>query len=133
MTIVMLTAIVVFGVAAKTGRPDARAIPVRELPKIKGEEIAQLVGPPMVPPPITRSHATKVIVNLDVVEKKARLADGVEYEFWTFGGSVPGRFIRVREGDLVELRLSNAHDSGVPHNSDLHAVTGPGVVPGQRR
>jgi nitrite reductase (NO-forming) len=45
---------------------------------------------------------------------------------WTFGGTMPGRFIRVREGDQVELRLKNHHTSTVPHNIDLHAVTGPG-------
>jgi nitrite reductase (NO-forming) len=25
--------------------------------------------------------------------------------FWTFGGSVPGSFIRVRQGDTVEFHL----------------------------
>jgi nitrite reductase (NO-forming) len=55
-----------------------------------------------------------------------RLADGVDYTFWTFGGTVPGSFIRVREGDLVEFKLKNSPTSGVPHNIDLHAVTGPG-------
>jgi nitrite reductase (NO-forming) len=55
-----------------------------------------------------------------------RLADGVEYNMWTFGGTVPGSFIRVREGDLVELHLKNAASSSMPHNIDLHAVTGPG-------
>ena len=55
-----------------------------------------------------------------------RLADGVDYTFWTFGGTVPGKFIRVREGDLVELHLKNHTHSTVPHNIDLHAVTGPG-------
>jgi nitrite reductase (NO-forming) len=45
---------------------------------------------------------------------------------WTFGGTVPGSFIRVREGDLVEIRLRNAAASTAPHNIDLHAVTGPG-------
>ena len=59
----------------------------------------------------------------EVVKK---LADGVEYTFWTFGGDVPGRFIRVREGDVVEFHLNNHPSSKLPHNIDLHAVTGPG-------
>jgi nitrite reductase (NO-forming) len=79
-----------------------------------------------VPAPITRGYATKVIVNLEVVEKTMRLADSVEYTMWTFGGQVPGTFIRVREGDLVELHLRNAANSTMPHNIDLHAATGPG-------
>jgi nitrite reductase (NO-forming) len=79
-----------------------------------------------VPPRITRDYATKVVVELETVEKTMRLADGVDYAFWTFGGQVPGNFIRVREGDLVELTLKNNAQSKVPHNIDLHAVTGPG-------
>ena len=124
--------------AARSPRAGELTIPVRELPAIKGEETAQLVAPPMVPAPVERRHATKVIVNLEIIEKKMQLASGVEYDFWTFGGSVPGNFIRVREGDLVEFKLINAHDSRMPHNIDLHAVTGQGggaeatvVAPGQ--
>ena len=93
---------------------------------VTGQEVAVLSQAPNVPPPITRRHATKVIVNLDVVEKTMRLADSVEYVMWTFGGAVPGNFIRVREGDLVELHLKNEASSTMPHNIDLHAVTGPG-------
>jgi nitrite reductase (NO-forming) len=95
-------------------------------PTIQGEEVAVLTHAPAVPPPITRKHATKVIVNLEVKELVKRLADGVDYLFWTFGGEVPGKFIRVREGDLVEFHLSNHPSSRMPHNIDLHAVTGPG-------
>jgi nitrite reductase (NO-forming) len=102
------------------------AVPVRQLPEIRGEETAVLTAAPNVPPPITRNHATKVIVELETIEKIMRLADGVDYTFWTFGGEVPGKFIRVRQGDLVEFHLKNHAHSAVPHNIDLHAVTGPG-------
>ena len=104
--------------ASKTARPaDPDAI---------GQEIAVLTDAPNVPPPIKRKHAAKVIVNLEVKELTKRLADGVDYTFWTFGGSVPGKFIRIRVGDDVEFHLNNAPDSKLPHNIDLHAVTGPG-------
>lgn len=94
--------------------------------EIQGEERAVLTSPPQVPPPITRKHNTKVMVDLEVVEKTAPIAEGVDYTFWTYGGSVPGSFIRVREGDVVEFRLSNHPNNKMPHNIDLHAVTGPG-------
>jgi len=61
-----------------------------------------------------------------VREVVKHLADGVDYLFWTFGGDVPGSFIRVREGDLVEFHLNNHQNNKMPHNIDLHAVTGPG-------
>ena len=95
-------------------------------PEAQGVETAVLAQAPNVPPPITRKHPTKVIVNLEVKEVTKRLADGVDYVFWTFGGDVPGSFIRIREGDFVEFHLNNHQDSKMPHNIDLHAVTGPG-------
>ena len=111
--------------AAPSG--DHTAVPVRAAnDEIVGQEVAVLTEAPNVPPVITRKHATKVIVNLDVIEKTMRLADGVDYTMWTFGGTMPGRFIRVREGDQVELHLKNDKHSTMPHNIDLHAVTGPG-------
>lgn len=104
-------------VAKNGGAPLAADLP---------RETAVLTRPPMVPPPITRKHPAKVIVNMEVIETTKRLADGVEYTFWTYGGEVPGLFIRVREGDVVEFHLNNHPSSKVPHNIDLHAVTGPG-------
>lgn len=87
---------------------------------------ANLTHAPNVPPPITRKFAAKVVVNMETQEKVMRMADGVDYMFWTFGGQVPGQFMRVREGDEIEFNLSNSPDSKMPHNIDLHAVTGPG-------
>ncbi|HYP17725.1 MAG TPA: copper-containing nitrite reductase [Opitutus sp.] len=89
-------------------------------------EQAILTPAPHVPPPITRKHEARVVVRLEVIEQVQRLADGVDYTFWTFGGGVPGSFIRVREGDVVEFHLDNHPTSKMPHNIDLHAVTGPG-------
>ena len=96
------------------------------LPPIQGEEVAELTDAPAVPAPITRDYATKMIVNLDVIETVDEIAPGVKYNVWTFGGKVPGKFIRVREGDMVEFHMRNMPDSRMPHNIDLHAVTGTG-------
>lgn len=93
-----------------------------ELPVID----AVLTHAPNVPLPIDRDYPAKVMVKMETVEKVIRLADGVDYKFWTFGGQVPGQFIRIREGDEVEFHLSNHPDSKMAHNIDLHAVTGPG-------
>ncbi len=89
-------------------------------------EQAVLTDAPLVPPAIERTHSAKVIVSLEVREVVRRMADGVDYSFWTFGGKVPGKFIRVREGDSVEFHLNNHQSSKMPHNIDLRAVTGPG-------
>jgi nitrite reductase (NO-forming) len=114
---------------AEAAPAGAAGVPLRAptaADEIVGEEKAVLTAAPNVPPPITRTHATKVVVELESREIVKRLADGVDYTFWTFGGDVPGHFIRVREGDQVEFHLKNHAHSTVPHNIDLHAVTGPG-------
>src|SRR4051812_23971864 len=87
---------------------------------------AVLTSPPHVPPPTGRNYPAKVIVELEVVEKEMQISEGVSYTFWTFGGTVPGSFIRVRQGDTVEFHLKNHPSNKMPHNIDLHGVTGPG-------
>ena len=94
--------------------------------QVKGREFAKLTYAPLVPLPVNRNYPTKVIVNLEARELTRDLADSVEYNFWTFGGDVPGKFIRIRVGDQVEFHLSNDPNSKMPHNIDLHAVSGPG-------
>lgn|GEM_PF-6254640 len=66
------------------------------------------------------------MVNLEVSEKTMPIADGVDYTFWTFGGTVPGSFIRVRQGDVVEFHLNSHPNNANPRSIDLRAVTGPG-------
>ncbi len=107
--------------SAKDAKPNSF-----ELPPIEGEEVATITYAPEVPPPITRTHASRVKVEMKVTETIKERADGVNYTFWTFGDEVPGPFVRVREGDLVEFTLHNHPSSKVPHNIDLHSVTGPG-------
>ncbi|QRP63403.1 nitrite reductase, copper-containing [Rhodanobacter sp. FDAARGOS 1247] len=134
----LLATAALFTLAACSGKPQATAgaSPAAETPAAsihgdfgppQGEPIhAVLTSPPHVPPPIHRNHPAKVIVELEVVEKEMPISEGVSYTFWTFGGTVPGSFIRVRQGDTVEFHLKNAPDSKMPHNIDLHGVTGPG-------
>lgn len=100
------------------------------------ENIAR--DPNDVPPPITRTVPELVKVELTTKEVIAEMAPGVFINYWTFDGQVPGPFIRVREGDTVELTLHNDPTSLHNHNIDLHAVTGPGggavstmVAPGE--
>ncbi len=94
--------------------------------EVTGSAQAELTAPPMVPKPVGNRAATKLIVHMEILEKEGTMADGVRYVYWTFGGSVPGSFIRTRIGDEVEFHLKNHPDNKLPHNIDLHAVTGPG-------
>ncbi len=112
--------------AAPSGN-EASASVVGDFGPPQGQVVhAILTSPPNVPPPTNRHHPSKVIVTLEVIEKEMPIADGTTYTFWTFGGTVPGSFIRVRQGDTVEFHLENNPNNKMPHNIDLHGVTGPG-------
>lgn len=118
----------------KKGSENAADIPASR------EMVAELTSPPNVPRSVGRRKAKKLIVNMEILEQEGTMTDGTTYNYWTFGGSVPGSFIRTRVGDEVEFTLSNHPDNKLPHNIDLHAVTGPGggatssfVAPGHEK
>ncbi len=79
-----------------------------------------------LPAPLTRNYIRKVEIDLNAVEVISDIAKGISYHYWTFNKTVPGPFLRVREGDTVELNLHNDKSSSHSHSIDLHAVTGPG-------
>ncbi|MBP8793388.1 MAG: nitrite reductase, copper-containing [Lutibacter sp.] len=108
--------------------------------QVSGTMEAELTSPPFVPKPVGDRPAKKLLVHMEILEKEGTMTDGVKYMYWTFGGSVPGSFIRARVGDEIEFTLSNHPDNKLPHNIDLHAVTGPGggaessfVAPGHEK
>lgn len=96
--------------------------------------------PRNVPPPTGRTEPARVEISLTTKEVIAEIAPGVTLNYWTFDGTVPGPFLRVREGDTVVLTLTNDPTSLHHHSIDLHAVTGPGggaaatmVAPGESK
>lgn len=63
---------------------------------------------------------------IPVTHDTIEIAPGVKYEGWTFGGTVPGPTIRVREGDLVRVKVVN--NSPMPHSIDFHSARIPANV-----
>ncbi len=57
---------------------------------------------------------------IPIRDAKLEIASGVRYNGWSFGGTVPGPVIRVREGDLVRILLVN--EASLPHSIDFHAA-----------
>ncbi len=93
----------------------------------KFERVADIGRDPNeVPLPIPRKESELVKISLTVKEVISEVAPGIYVNYWTFNDKVPGPLLRVREGDTVELSLSNHPTSLHTHNIDLHAVTGPG-------
>lgn len=108
--------------------------------ELAGEYVVALTDPPMVPAQGSWDKPEKVIVNMEVLEREGELIDGTRYKYWTFGGTVPGKFIRCYENDYIEFHLHNNENNKLPHSIDLHAVNGPGggaeastVAPGQTK
>nr|BFF37530.1 copper-containing nitrite reductase [Tenacibaculum mesophilum] len=139
-TISMVLAAMFLMASCKNEKSESIAMKSASDIAVKGTIEAELTAPPHVPAPVGNRSAKKLLVNMEILEKEGTMTDGVEYVYWTFGGSVPGSFIRTRVGDEVEFTLSNHPDNRLPHNIDLHAVTGPGggatssfVAPGHEK
>jgi copper-containing nitrite reductase len=107
---------------------------------IKAADIIR--NPSDLPSPIGERAPAVVKVTLTTKELVGVLdpASGTTYRYWTFDGKVPGPFIRVRQGDTVEVTLVNPKDSTMVHSVDFHAAIGPGggaaftqVPPGQSK
>lgn len=114
------------------GPADGPALPLRNILSFfsnldKFERIADIsAGPLSVPPPTGRTEPAEVKIELTTKEVLSEIAPGVIVNYWTFGGTVPGPMLRIREGDTVNLTLKNDESSLHNHSIDLHAVTGPG-------
>jgi nitrite reductase (NO-forming) len=57
---------------------------------------------------------------IPMTHETIEIADGKTYEGWTFGGTVPGPVLRVRQGDTVRITLVN--ESPMGHSIDLHSA-----------
>jgi len=123
----ILLATIFFQTGCKQGSPSDANYNLSTIDTvITGTVKAELTTAPNVPKPITYTSPKRVEVKFTSIEKVMNISDSSQYTFWTFDGHVPGPFIRVRQGDLVDFTLENAADSKMTHNIDFHACTGPG-------
>ncbi len=72
--------------------------------------------PPLQPGP-------SVEVNIAATDRKVEIASGVYYQAWTFGDSVPGPVIHVRQGQTVNVTFTN--HGNMQHSIDFHAAMTP--------
>jgi nitrite reductase (NO-forming) len=61
-----------------------------------------------------------VRVHLVLIDKTIEIAPGVKYSAWAFSGGAPAPFIHVRQGQTVQLTLTNK--GTIPHSVDFHAA-----------
>ena len=63
---------------------------------------------------------------IPIKDATIEIADSVPYHGWTFGGTVPGPVLRVRQGDSIRITVVN--ESAMPHSIDFHAARIPANV-----
>ncbi len=84
------------------------------------EELAMAHAPAAAAlPPIPAGEIARVHMTLkDMV---VEIAPGVKYNTWAFDGhGAPGPIVHVREGQTVEMTLTNG--GAIPHSIDFHAA-----------
>ena len=59
-------------------------------------------------------------VHLGIADRIVSIAPGIHYQAWTFGDTAPGPVIHVRQGQRVEVTLTNK--AMMPHSVDFHAA-----------
>ncbi len=106
------------------------------------EKVADIGADPTVVPEKPQAPDADGIVRISLTAQEviSEISPGIYFNYWTYNKQVPGPMLRIREGDTVELTLTNDPSSLHDHNIDLHAVTGPGggasvthVMPGETK
>ncbi|HWI80498.1 copper-containing nitrite reductase [Ramlibacter sp.] len=105
----------VLGAAAASAKPIAAAA---------ADAVSIVMDPTQVPKAIGNRPPQLVKYSIETAELNGKLDDGTTFTYWTFNKKVPGPMLRVKQGDTVELTLSNLKSSRMVHSIDLHAVTG---------
>ncbi len=91
-----------------------------EVDRVDFSQVRTATTPAYVAELAPASRARIKELRIPVTHETIEIAPGVKYDGWTFGGTVPGPTIRVREGDLVRITLVN--ESPMPHSIDFHAA-----------
>lgn len=96
--------------------PENAAAAVSPLSSISGAvaQPASAALPPLI------GNDTSVSVTLAATDATVEIASGVQYQAWTFGGTVPGPILHVRQGQTVNVTfVNNGH---MRHSIDFHAA-----------
>jgi nitrite reductase (NO-forming) len=77
--------------------------------------------PAPVPARLAPAERTRVHkIRLEMKHAQMLIAPEVRYAAWTFGGTVPGPALHLRQGDTVDFTLVNR--ANIPHSMDFHAA-----------
>ncbi len=133
--VLLLTALLLAGLHSalnvRSASPQAAAAAVSPLALASGKPIAQARDARL--PPVPAGNTAEI--NIDVSDDTIEIASGVQYQAWTFGKTVPGPVIHVRQGQTVNVVMTNR--GSMQHSIDFHsAITPPNlhyvdIMPGE--
>ena len=78
-------------------------------PPVVGEYVTQLPNLAPLDYEGNKHHE----VRIDIIVQEIEVAEGVRYQAWTFGGTVPGPVLHVKEGDKIAFVMKNRSDEEV--------------------
>jgi nitrite reductase (NO-forming) len=76
------------------------------------------VSSPVLPPLINNGNTAAVTMTAS--DATIQIASGVQYQAWTFNGTVPGPILHVRQGQTLKVTLVN--NGTMQHSIDFHAA-----------
>ncbi|MDT8403429.1 multicopper oxidase domain-containing protein [Sulfuriflexus sp.] len=74
---------------------------------------------------ILSGHVYADTINVEMTVKELQLQidnAGNKQSMWTFGGTIPGPLVRVKQGDVVDFTLHNDKSNKQSHSMDFHAA-----------
>ncbi len=92
----------------------AGQVPENALDLAEAHKAVDAAMPPLVPGDLMK-------VQMTLKDMTVEIAPGVKYNTWAFDGhGAPGPVVHVREGQTVEMTLTNG--GSIPHSIDFHAA-----------
>jgi len=117
--VVLVFALTTLG-SARSGKPPTpqnAAAAVSPLSIASGAPVARAF-PPVLAPLV--SDGDTVTLNISASDVAVEIASGVQYQAWTFNGTVPGPIIHLRQGQTVNVTFTN--NGAMQHSIDFHAA-----------
>jgi len=72
---------------------------------------------------VQAAQAKTVHITMTAKETTVQIDNkGTKYKAWTFDGAIPGKTVRVTEGDIVDFKLINPKTNKESHSMDFHAA-----------
>jgi nitrite reductase (NO-forming) len=117
--VALVLALSTLGSAMNTSPPTPKnaAAAVSPLSLASSAPVARAA--PAVLPPLLGNGDT-VALTIASSDADIEIASGVQYRAWTFGGTVPGPILHVRQGQTVNVTFVN--NGNMQHSIDFHAA-----------